>query len=262
MAGWINRRVLEETGDHQRAQGWSPFVLDTNGNGKRDDWVEPNQPVDPAKDKRVAVGFYSVVVNPQDGTVWGQSLSPLPGYAVRFDPKTQLTGDLFAADAGLWRPRRRHRPQRRVLDVAGERPSRRVRPPQVQGAQRPDRDRRSLSGRLDAASHAGPATSRACEEEHSAEGSYYTWVDWFNTGGLGENVPIATGNQNSSLLALVNGKWVNLVVPYPMGFFTKWVEGRIDDRQCRLEGQGPVGHLFQPHHVPSRRRQGRTARRW
>ena len=37
-------------------------------------WLgEPNQPVDPQKDKRVEVGFYSVVVNPQDGTVWGQS---------------------------------------------------------------------------------------------------------------------------------------------------------------------------------------------
>ena len=65
----------------------------------------------------------------------------------------------------------------------------------------------------------GP-TFDGVKEDHSAEGSYSTWVDWFNTGGLGENVPIATGNQNSSLLALVGGKWVDLVVPYPMGFFT------------------------------------------
>ena len=76
------------------------------------------------------------------------------------------------------------------------------------------------------------------EDDHSAEGSYYTWVDWFNTGGLGENVPIATGNQNSSLLALVKGTWVNLVVPYPMGFFTKWVEGRIDDANAGWKGRG------------------------
>ena len=33
----------------QKAQGWSPFVLDTNGNGKRDDYVEPDKPVDPAR---------------------------------------------------------------------------------------------------------------------------------------------------------------------------------------------------------------------
>jgi len=43
---------------------------------------------------------------------------------------------------------------------------------------------------------------------------------------------------NSSLLALVNGKWVNLVVPYPMGFFAKWVEGRIDDPNSGWKGRG------------------------
>ncbi len=162
VAGWLNRRVFDETGDHAKAQGWSPFVLDTNGNGRRDDgWVQPNQPVDPAKDKRVGVNFYSVVVNPQDGSVWGQALSPFPSYVVRFDPKTQLTGNLLAAVAGLRRSRRRHRPQRRVLDLARERSPRPVRPPQVQGAQRSDRDRRSLSGGLDAAPHAGSGASTA-----------------------------------------------------------------------------------------------------
>ena len=78
------------------------------------------------------------------------------------------------------------------------------------------------------------------KEDHSAEGSYYTWVDWFDTFGLGQNVPIATGNQNSSLLALVDGKWVNLVVPYPMGF--SQMGGGPDRRcQCRLEGPRAMG---------------------
>jgi hypothetical protein len=53
VIGWLNRKMFEETGDEQKAQGWSPFILDTNGNGKRDDYVEPDQPVDPSKDKRV-----------------------------------------------------------------------------------------------------------------------------------------------------------------------------------------------------------------
>jgi hypothetical protein len=47
--GWINRKMFEATGDEVRSQGWSPFVLDTNGNGKRDAFIEPNQPADPAK---------------------------------------------------------------------------------------------------------------------------------------------------------------------------------------------------------------------
>ena len=31
-------------------------MLDTNGNGKRDDYIEPDQPLDPTKDKRIAGG--------------------------------------------------------------------------------------------------------------------------------------------------------------------------------------------------------------
>jgi hypothetical protein len=50
----------------------SSFV-DTNVNGKRDDYVEPNQPVDPTKDKRNtgSGGFYAVMPNPVDGSIWG-----------------------------------------------------------------------------------------------------------------------------------------------------------------------------------------------
>ena len=85
VVGWLNRKMFEETGDEQKSQGWTPFILDTNGNGKRDDYVEPDQPVDPTKDKRVVAGLYSVSVNPADGTVWGTSLG-YPGYVVRVNP--------------------------------------------------------------------------------------------------------------------------------------------------------------------------------
>ena len=238
VAGWINRRVLEETGDHRRAQGWSPFVLDTNGNGRRDDgWVEPNQAVDPSKDKRVQVGFYSVVVNPQDGTVWGQSTSPLPGYIVRFDPKTQLS-EIYSPPLPGYGGRGADIDRNGVFWVS------------LASGHLGEFDRRKckvLNGPTATGAHCpegwtlhrmpGPEFE-GVEGNLSAEGSYYTWVDWFNSGGLGENVPIATGNQNSSLLALVNGTWVNLVVPYPMGFFTKWVEGRIDDPNGGWKGRG------------------------
>jgi hypothetical protein len=66
----------------------------------------------------------------------------------------------------------------------------------------------------------------------------YVWVDWFNALGLGENVPIATGNMNEAYLALVEGKFVTLRVPYPQGFFAKWAEGRIDDPSAGWRGRG------------------------
>jgi hypothetical protein len=75
-------------------------------------------------------------------------------------------------------------------------------------------------------------------EPGSAESSYYTWVDQFDTLGLGKNVPIATGNLTGALLALVDGKFVTLTVPYPLGFFTKWVEGRIDAPNTGWRGRG------------------------
>ncbi|MBI2360638.1 MAG: carboxypeptidase regulatory-like domain-containing protein, partial [Deltaproteobacteria bacterium] len=71
VVGWINTKMLDETGDLGKSQGWTAFILDTNGNGKRDDYVEPNQPVDPAKDKRIGGGFYAVMPSPVDGSIWG-----------------------------------------------------------------------------------------------------------------------------------------------------------------------------------------------
>src|SRR5207248_3627758 len=63
----------------------------------------------------------------------------------------------------------------------------------------------------------------------SAEASYYTWVDQFGVLGLGTNVPINTGNGSEGLLVFQEGKWIVLRVPYPLGFYTKWMDGRIDD---------------------------------
>ena len=65
VLGWVNTKMLDETGDEVKSQGWTPFILDTNGNGKRDEgYVEPNQPVDPTKDKRIRVGFYAIAPSP------------------------------------------------------------------------------------------------------------------------------------------------------------------------------------------------------
>ena len=72
----------------------------------------------------------------------------------------------------------------------------------------------------------------------SADFSYYNWVDQFDTLGLGRNVPINTGNHAEALLALKDGKFVILRVPYPMGFYTKWMDGRIDDPNAGWKGKG------------------------
>jgi hypothetical protein len=239
--GWINRKMFEETGDEIRSQGWSPFVLDTNGNGKRDAFVEPNQPADPAKDTRVAANLYSVGYNPKDGSIWGTQLG-YPGRVVRVAPgadptHTSLT-EVYEPPFPGYGPRGGDIGRDGVFWAS------------LASGHLGKFDRSKCKGPLN-----GPkATGKHCPEgwtlyrfpgpqfrdvqdDGSAEASYYTWVDQFNTFGLGENVPIATGNMSDSYFALVNGKFVTLRVPYPMGFFAKWAEGRIDDPNAGWKGR-------------------------
>ena len=74
----------------------------------------------------------------------------------------------------------------------------------------------------------------------SADANYYAWVDQFDTFGLGKNVPIATGNASDSLIALLpdSKKMVTLRVPYPMGFYAKSMDARVDDPRAGWKGKG------------------------
>jgi hypothetical protein len=70
------------------------------------------------------------------------------------------------------------------------------------------------------------------------ESSYYTWVDQHDTLGLGKDVPIATGNLFDGVHARVGTEMVTLRIPYPLGFYMKGVEGRIDDPEAGWKGRG------------------------
>ena len=85
VVGWLNTKMFDQTGDAAKSQGWTALVLDTNGNGKRDAYVEPDQPADPTKDTRINSPFYSVMPNPADGSIWGSTLG-VPGAIVRIAP--------------------------------------------------------------------------------------------------------------------------------------------------------------------------------
>ena len=74
--------------------------------------------------------------------------------------------------------------------------------------------------------------------DNSAEASYYTWVDQHNAVGLGKDVPISTANENDGFAALVDGKMVMLRVPYPLSFYAKGMDARIDDPKAGWKGRG------------------------
>jgi hypothetical protein len=242
VLGWVNTKLLDETGDDAKAQGWTPFVLDTNGNGKRDEYVEPNQPVDPSKDKRIRVGFYAVAPNPTDGTIWG-TVTGFPGSVVRVDPgpnpSTTALAEIYEVPLPGFSPRGGDIDGQGVMWAA------------LSSGHLGAFDRRKCKGPLNGQN----ATGKHCPEgwtlyplpgpqlggvteNGSGETPYYAWVDQHDTLGLGKDVPIATGNQNDSLIALKDGKTVNLVVPYPMGFWAKGLDGRIDDPNAGWKGRG------------------------
>ena len=249
VVGWLDRKKFEETGDAAKSQGWTALVLDTNGNGQRDAYVEPEQPADPAKDKRIAAAFYGIAPSPADGSIWG-SVVGFPGAVVRLNlganpPATALAEyyELPLDKTGV--PVHGYSPRGMDIDSNG------VVWASLASGHLASFDRRKCKGPLN-----GPAaTGQHCPEgwtlypfpgpqfagvtgSGSAEASYYTWVDQHDTFGLGRNVPIATGNASDALLALVDGKFIVLRVPYPMGFYAKGMDGRIDDINAGWKGKG------------------------
>jgi hypothetical protein len=248
VVGWLNTKMYEQTGDEMKSQGWTALIMDTNGNGKRDEYVEPNQPVDPTKDKRIGGAFYSVAPAP-DGSVWGSMLG-FPGAIIRLvpgsNPPETAIAEMYEPPFENSNPAQRgYSPRGMDIDRNG------VAWVALASGHMGSFDRRKCKGPL-----SGPkATGQHCPEgwtlypeplpqfkgvtdSGSAEASYYTWVDQFDTFGLGKNTPINTGNASEALLALKDGKWVALRVPYPIGFYTKWLDGRIDNPATGWKGRG------------------------
>jgi len=240
VAGWINTKLLDETGDAARAQGWSPFVLDTNGNGRRDEYVEPNVAIDPTRDKRIVPGSgpYAVMPHPTDGSIWYTVgvFGGAPGF-LRFDPATGLS-EVYHAPASALGIRGGDIDRNGVLWGS------------MSNGHLGSFDRRKCRGPLNGAQATGdhcpegwafhryPAPSFEGHPQTTVESSYYTWVDHHNTFGLGENIPMSTANLLDGFVALKDGKMVRIRVPYPMGFYAKGFDGRIDDPTAGWKGRG------------------------
>ncbi len=267
VVGWLNTKMWDQTHDDQKSQGWTALVLDTNGNGKRDAYLESEQNVvtapsgeslgvsavlkvstDPTKDTRLNAAFYGLAIG-TDGMIWGSVLG-FPGGIVRLNPGPHPPETALAeyyevpwnnpkAQVSGFSPRGMDIDRNGVAWVA------------LGSGHLASFDRSKCKGPLN-----GPkATGQHCPEgwtlyptpgpnfkgvkdSGSADSHYYDWVDQFDTLGLGKNTPIITGNSSDSLIALVNGKFVVMRVPYPLGFFAKGMDGRIDDANTGWKGKG------------------------
>jgi hypothetical protein len=250
VVGWVDVKKFRETHDGVASQGWTALVIDTNGNGKRDAYVGAKDPVDPTKDKRVAASFYGIMPSPVDDAIWGQSMGPgfsridQPGYIVRVmpgpDPANTALAEIYQPPKGAFGPR--------GLDIGFDGIVWTV----LSSGHLASFDRSLCKGPLN-----GPTTAdgtqcpegwklyrlpgpqfKGLDAKGSANHAYYVWVDRYNVLGLGANVPIAESNGGEALMALVKGEFVTLRIPYPLGFFAKNVDGRIDDPDTGWKGRG------------------------
>jgi hypothetical protein len=244
--GWVNTRLWDLTHDEQLSQGWCPQIIDTNGDGViTKPWNPANsENPDPALDTEVRKNLYTVIPDPNDGNiVWGVS-EEYPGYLVRLNrgnnPPESCISEVYEVPEGSLDPR--------GMDIDSNGTPWIAMAATSQWA-RFDRNRCDVLN--------GPGTDKGqhCEagwdvwqtpgpkmagSDYPADFHYFGWVDQHNTSGLGKDTPILTGSNSDSLIALdpETGDWTYLRVPYPLGFYQRGLDGRVDDPDLGWKGRG------------------------
>jgi hypothetical protein len=243
VVAWIKPGVLDNGGTEEEAQGWCPAYYDINGDGKYEKDI----------DKLMPDSGYYVAYNPVDKSIW-YSVPKTPGRIIRMDlgsnPPETCHAEAYeppyynakAPGKAGYLPRGIDIDSNGVVWVglAGS-------------GQLATFDRSKCKVLTGPASFDGqhcvegwtlydtPGPQfKNVSEAGSADFLYGDWVDRFNTFGLGENIPIANGTGSDSLLAFMpdTHKWVVLRVPYPLGFYTRNLTGRIDDAKAGWKGRG------------------------
>lgn len=271
IIGWVDTKVYDQTHDEQKAAGWCGQVLDTNGDGKiTKPWniVTPRRGgedllyngdtqgggggaarggrgpagFDPKLDTMISYNLYSVIPSPVDDSVWGIS-ETYPGFLIRMqrgdNPPETCKSELFRVPSPGFDPRGVDIDTNGVVWTA-------------------------LAGSSDLASFdvrkctdlKGPAKIDGSQCKNGwtvyqtdgpklkgtdipADFHYYNWVDQHNISGLGANTPFATGSNSDAMLALdpKTKTWTTLRVPYPLGFYSRGMDGRIDDPKAGWKGR-------------------------
>ena len=270
--GWIDTKVYDETHDEQKAEGWCGQVLDTNGDGKitkpwnimqtrrggevsilytsdtasgptgRPRADAPSVAFDPKLDTLISYSLYSMIPSPVDDSVWGVS-EIYPGYLVRMqrgdNPPQSCKAQLFKVPEPGFDPRGvdidSHGVVWTALAATSHLASFDVRkckdlggPAKVDGSQ--CREGWTLYQTT------GPKLKGT---DIPADFHYYNWVDQHNIIGLGADTPFATGSNSDALIALnpQTQKWTYFRVPYPLGFYSRGMDGRIDDPNAGWKGR-------------------------
>jgi hypothetical protein len=245
--GWVNMDTWDKTHDPEQSQGWCPAVVDVNGDGTiGPGWTEPNQPLDPMKDRRVEFGCYAISYSEKDHGVWCSSNSSNQ-YKLTLIVKGQ--NPPASCRAELYTPPPDQKPP--MMGTGGVTvdsngvvwQSWRV------SGQLIAFDRRKCKAvdRKADGQHCpeGWTIYRNTEPEYSnspyhASEPYLNHLDSVDALGLGKDSPMY-GSINTDSMEVFSSKtkqFVSLVVPYPMGFFPRSATVRVDDPNTGWKGKG------------------------
>jgi len=246
--GWVDANVWDKTHDAEASQGWCPAVLDTNNDGKiTQGWTEPDQPIDPTKDHRIEFGCYSVAVNPRDNSLWCSGIARGAKRLMRLErgPNPPMT-----CKAEFYEP-----PTDQPIEVFGS------------GGVEVDHQGVAwqnwrTSGHFAAFDRSKckttrdpKATGQSCPEGWTfyrkndptfggspfhANESYLTHMDVHDVLGLGKDAPMYGSNNTDAfeVIQVSTNQFVTLRVPYPLGFFPRSANGRVDDPKAGWKGKG------------------------
>jgi hypothetical protein len=246
-ASSFDLKVYDATGDAAKAFTRYPLVLDLNGNGKADPLPAQGAQPTPDQDGPVTtVGYsYAVMPNPADNSVWMSHLA-VPGALTRIDLKTKLAEVYEPPFQNPGAKIEGYLPHGIDVDTNG------VIWTGLNSGHLASFDRRKCKTPFNPKA---PKLGQQCPEgwtlyqapgpnfkgvteSGSADAYYLNWVDQFDTTGLGKNTPLLNGSGSDSIMALVNGKFLVFRVPYPMGFHSRGMDGRIDDPKAGWKGRG------------------------
>ncbi len=249
--GWFKTQVWNKTHDAAKSQGWCAPVTDYNGDGKTGPFTVLGDTPDPKLDRLPIVDGYGMGMNPVDGSIWYTAPGPMPGRIVRAipgnNPPSTCATEVYEPPFNNPKfPGEMHYTPRGIdVDTNGL----------VWTALAGSGDLASFDRKKCKVLIGPTASGQHCPEgwtiysipgpgfkgtEAKSDWYYVNWVDRLNTFGLGTNVQVVlgTGSDSLKLYKPDTKEWVVIQVPYPMGFYTRDIDGRIDDPKTGWKGRG------------------------
>jgi hypothetical protein len=247
----VDTNTWAKTRDAEKSTGWCPAVIDTNGDGKiSPGWTEPDEPVDPKRDHRITFGCYTTTINPRDGSLWCSGTGEDQKRIVRIEkgsnPPDTCRAEFFEPPPGRFHDLQpigtggiesdRNGVLYDAWRVSGHFTSfdrskcRTTQDPTASGQSCPE----------GWSIHRNPAEPRYGNSAYKASDAYLVHMDAWDTLGLGPNTPLYGSPNTDSFEAFsaASGRFVTLRVPYPLGFFPRAGNGRIDDPNGGWKGKG------------------------